>query len=251
MEESLSKKSSARQAILLHLKKSEHGLTVDELSSLLNITPMAVRRHLGVLEGSHLIQSTVQRRPKGRPANVYSLTENAHDLFPNNYSGLLNILLECLEETNGAEAIHTIFSRWRDRLVNVASKELDGLTGEARIRRLGDLLDDEGFMPSFEQEKDGSYLLKQYNCPMRKVAEKYDDVCHFELEVYRALLGPDATRLQRIVDGHACCAFRFSAAGAAGTSAGDSSVETDESSAATDAGAAQGSTPDDASGFPV
>ena len=209
MEDSLSKKSSARQAILLHLKKSENGLTVDELSSLLNITPMAVRRHLGMLEESHLIASTVERRPKGRPANVYSLTENAHDLFPNNYSGLLNILLECLEESSGPEAIRALFARWRDRLVAVASKELEGLDCGARLRRLGELLDDEGFMPTFENEGGDSFVLKQYNCPMRKVAEKYEEVCHFELEVYRALLGPETSRVQRIVDGHACCAFRF------------------------------------------
>lgn len=208
IEDQLPPRSSARQAILLHLKKSETGLTVDDLSSLLEITPMAVRRHLGVLESAGLIQAEVERRPKGRPANVYTLCESAHDLFPNNYSGLLNVLLECLEETSGPEAIRTLFERWKDKLVRLAGEEIDGLANDERRRRLAELLDDEGFMPTIET-RNGRPVLKQYNCPMRKVADKYDDVCEAELQVYRELLGDGVEREQRIVEGHPCCIFRL------------------------------------------
>jgi len=207
MEEIPSKKSSARQSILLHLKKSDAGLTVDELAQRLEVTPMAVRRHLGVLESAGLLRSVVERRPKGRPAHVYSLAEAGHDIFPSNYSGLLNVLLECLEETSGPEAVQTIFERWKEKLVSFARERLDGLAFEERLQGLVRLLEDEGFMPEVEQERPGVYRLLEYNCPIRKVATRYDEACHFEQEVYRELLGGSVERVRRIVDGDACCAY--------------------------------------------
>lgn len=202
------KPSSARQSILLHLKKSPKGLTVDELSRLLGITPMAVRRHLGVLESAQLITSVVERRPKGRPANIYSLTEAAHELFPSNYSSLLTVLLDCLEETSGPEMVATIFARWKDKLVAFARSQLDGLPFDEKMHKLKELLENEGFMPEIESEENGIYLIHQHNCPIFKVSSRYGEVCHFEQEVYREVLEAPVERIQRRVDGDYCCAYR-------------------------------------------
>ena len=58
-----------RRQVLTTLKKSD-GLTADQLSVLLGITSMAVRKHLSALERDGLIESTVVRRPVGRPRAV-------------------------------------------------------------------------------------------------------------------------------------------------------------------------------------
>jgi predicted ArsR family transcriptional regulator len=203
------KPSSARQSILLHLKKSPRGLTVDDLSKLLGITPMAVRRHLGVLESAQLITSVVERRPKGRPANIYSLTESANDLFPSNYSSLLNVLLDCLEETSGPEMVSTIFSRWKDKLVAYARTRLDGLPFDEKVHKLKELLEAEGFMPDLEHPEPGVYVIQQHNCPILKVSSRYGEVCHFEHDVYREVLDAPVERMQRRVDGDYCCAYRI------------------------------------------
>ena len=62
--------SSTRNEILNMLK---HGsLTVSEMAGKLQITEMAVRRHLSTLERDNFIASKMLRQAMGRPTNVYS-----------------------------------------------------------------------------------------------------------------------------------------------------------------------------------
>src|SRR5690606_23963581 len=77
-------RGSTRRKVLSTLKKSD-GLTADQLAALLGITAMAVRKHLAALEQENLVETTVERRPVGRPAHVYRLSAAADEFFPKHY----------------------------------------------------------------------------------------------------------------------------------------------------------------------
>ena len=141
---------------------------------------------------------------------------------------MLNVLLDCLEETSGPEAVQSIFSRWKEKLVEFARDQLEGLEFRDKVRELTKILEDEGFMPDYEEESNGRFLLKEHNCPMRKVAARYDEVCHFELEVYRDLLGVEVECVQRIVKGSHCCTYVLHPPGEDGATNGDGKEEGDD-----------------------
>src|SRR4051812_45186593 len=73
---------STRRTIIEALNRQD-GLTANQLAEMLEITSMAVRKHLAQLETEELIGSTIERRPVGRPVNHFHLTEAAERLFPN------------------------------------------------------------------------------------------------------------------------------------------------------------------------
>ena len=68
-----SQEQSTRRAILKFLKIHEAS-EVKAIANFCGLTAMAVRRHLSHLSADRLIQSRTERRPRGRPANVYLLT---------------------------------------------------------------------------------------------------------------------------------------------------------------------------------
>src|SRR5436305_1563977 len=91
---------SSRQEILRLLRR-RGGLTAEDLARAVGITAVAVRQHLQVLEAAGLVGSASERRPIGRPRRVYSLTDQADELFPTGYHLLANIILEQLRARDG------------------------------------------------------------------------------------------------------------------------------------------------------
>ena len=56
-----------------------------DLAKELEITEMAVRRHIQTLERDKLIRSDVKKQTMGRPSKVYQLAECGENLFPKRY----------------------------------------------------------------------------------------------------------------------------------------------------------------------
>ena len=106
-----------RQKIIEYLKEKDQA-TVDELADVVSLTPMAVRYHLNVLQKDNLITTPAVRRPKGRgrPQQVYTLTDAADELFPVDYFGLTDYLLDELSLQMGQDGVRQIFCRIAERL---------------------------------------------------------------------------------------------------------------------------------------
>ena len=60
---------------ILALLKQHGNLTIMDLANELEITEMAVRRHIQTLERDKLIRSDVKKQTMGRPSKVYKLAE--------------------------------------------------------------------------------------------------------------------------------------------------------------------------------
>src|SRR5437660_321137 len=90
---------TTRGKILSLLRKSNEGLTVDELSHELAITSNAVRQQIALLEGGHFVNGRRVKRGATKPSVVYFLTSEGDNLFPKHYDALLNsVLREILRE---------------------------------------------------------------------------------------------------------------------------------------------------------
>jgi len=201
-----------RQKIIAYLKEKDKA-TVDELAAIVGLTPMAVRYHLNVLQSENLIFASDVRRPsagRGRPQQVYQLTEAADDLFPVDYYSLTGYLLDELNVRLGGEGIAELFYRIADRLAQEAPPTKANQPVEERLGELVAFLGDKGFVADWEKNNDGDYLIHAYSCPYRQLAKDHGQVCQLDKRVIAAMLNADPVRTACLSEGDSHCTYRVS-----------------------------------------
>ena len=200
-----------RQKIITLLKKNG-GMTIEELSKKISISPMGIRQHLLSLEKKGLVSYTAKKHGIGRPGFVYMLTESADDLFPKTYDRFLLDILKEVKKYDGQEKINRIFGWQRDKVLRHKKEALSGLSGFDEIMQgLKNLLVSEGCLADLEKEGD-RYILKTYNCPIRKVATEFNEVCLEELQLFRELLHRNVSMVQCMGQGSSSCIFSIPSA---------------------------------------
>ncbi|MFB9327312.1 helix-turn-helix transcriptional regulator [Paenibacillus aurantiacus] len=197
-----------RQTILV-LLKTRAPMNAGDLARELNITEMGVRRHLSSLERDGLIRPTVVRQSVGRPTLKYSLTEEAEQVFPKTYSSLALDLLEELEgDPNAASMIDRMFEGRKRKLLERHASRMSGKDLAARVQELSDIQNDGGYMVSLENHGD-ELVLHEYNCPIARVAARYEQACQCELALFRELLLADVERTECLAKGGTKCTYKI------------------------------------------
>ncbi|MFC5703819.1 helix-turn-helix transcriptional regulator [Cohnella faecalis] len=194
---------------ILQLLKMQGNRRINELSKALGITEMAVRRHIQMLERDGLVASLLVRQPMGRPMYRYSLTEQADELFPKNYSQLtLDLLSELEDQDGGAGVIDRMFEGRRDKLEARYKDRMQHKPLEERVAELSSIQNGGGYMSEWElDERTGEFRLYEYNCPVAQVANRYRQACKCEKQLFERLLDADVERTECLADGGARCTY--------------------------------------------
>jgi predicted ArsR family transcriptional regulator len=174
---------------ILELLKKETNLTVSELSKCLGITEMAVRKHLTVLERDSLLTITEVRQPMGRPLQVFSLSSQADELFPNSYETLAIEFLQDLQELHGEEIIDTLLEKRSERQKNNYLPQMQNKNFGEKVHKLKEIQLKKGYMAELNKLNDDTYELIEYNCPIFTVAKQYKMACTCETNMFKNVLG--------------------------------------------------------------
>ncbi len=196
---------STRQQ-LVKLLRTHGGMTANTLAVELGITSMGVRRHLAALERDALVRVEMQRQKMGRPSFVYTLTDQAHDLFPKNYHTLANQFLDAMHETNGDQGVRALFRARMNYLLSQYRPRMEHKNLSERIAELAKIQDEAGYMAVWEKTDEG-FLLKEQNCAIYRVACRHQQACQFEIELFRRLLDADITRIEHQIKGERNCTY--------------------------------------------
>ena len=190
---------------ILQLLKMRSSLTINQLKEALNISAMGIRQHLTILEDEGLVEFEVEKQERGRPHHIYSLTDEASNLFPTTYANFAVGLMNEVAKFNGPGFINKIFrSRMKSQL-QMYKERLDGKDLIDRIKELARIRDEEGYMARFE-EGENDYVLTEHNCPIAAIAQEYPHVCDIELGLFRQSLGTKVYRVDHLMQGsHKCC----------------------------------------------
>ncbi|WP_407272363.1 helix-turn-helix transcriptional regulator [Radiobacillus sp. PE A8.2] len=199
---------STRQSILELLKKNR-SFSVSELRTHLDITEMAIRKHLFKLEGERLINSRTVRQPMGRPVIYYSLSPTGEKLFPANYGTIMVDFLSDIEEMNGQEAIDTLFKNRQKRLEKQYGRRIDFDSGlEEKVNELVHLQNESGYMAEYSVRNQEEIEFSQYNCPIASISKKYNQPCDCEMSLLKKVLDTDnVERLSCLTEGDNCCKY--------------------------------------------
>jgi predicted ArsR family transcriptional regulator len=176
---------------ILHLLKKEASLTVNDLTERLDITHMAVRKHLVILEKEGLIKSKEVKQPMGRPLQAYFLSEKAEQHFPKHYEGITIEFLHDIRVLYGDESIHQLFNKREERLINEYTSRLQNLDTPEKMNEMTKIQNEKGYMADLSQLDENTFELIEHNCPILDVAKDFNIACKCETDILKNVLGTE------------------------------------------------------------
>ncbi|WP_062049891.1 metalloregulator ArsR/SmtB family transcription factor [Bacillus sp. JCM 19034] len=202
-------KQSTKEKILEALK-IDVSLTVSDLTDRLNITHMAVRKHLSALEKDQFIQSKEVKQPMGRPIQVYSLSSKGERLFPKNYEGMSVEFLRDIQEIHGQETIEQLFKKREQRLTTEYKARVQQKPQDEKLYELANIQNEKGYMANINKIDDHTFELVEYNCPIISIAKEFKTACRCETAMFKKVIGTDnINRICCKTDGDDHCKFLF------------------------------------------
>jgi predicted ArsR family transcriptional regulator len=196
----------------------ENGpVTAAGLSTRLNLTPAAVRRHLDNLLADGMIETRTARRPasrgRGRPAKLFAITDVGRSAFEHAYDDLATSALRFLAETAGPGAVAEFARRQLSDLEDRYRGVLADAAPAERVKILAEALSADGYAASASGspvETEGQQLC-QHHCPVAHVAAEFPQLCEAETEAFARLLGTPVQRLATIAHGDGICTTHVTA----------------------------------------
>ncbi|MEE8422570.1 MAG: ArsR family transcriptional regulator [Dehalococcoidia bacterium] len=194
----------------------EHGSrTVSELAEEIGVSQGAIRRHLDIMVADDLLDTTLERQRRGRPATRYSLSEAGEErsshasysrLLDRFFPALARLPREAVEGRAGTDVLEQVFE---EMARGVASEYASRVRGDAlgeRVQQVTEALRDEGILD--EASDDGAvFRLRNVGCPYRSAAEENHMACVADRRAIELLLNAPVEQVTTIVDGASCCEY--------------------------------------------
>jgi DeoR family suf operon transcriptional repressor len=205
---------AGRRAVLYAVRRRGEA-TSEQVAEQLGITVSGARQHLSALARDGLVDASeapAATGKRGRRSLVYSATADADAFFPKAYGELTNELLGYVADTDGA-LLDDLFAKRREhRIANARVRLEPKRTLGAKVAELTRILDEDGYLASWEKVSPGVYRIVEHNCAIWAVAERYGQACTSELDFIRAALdGADVERVQHMIAGARRCAYEVRA----------------------------------------
>lgn len=195
---------------VLDLLRGEQGLTVPELSNLLEVTATAVRQRLERLAEVGMVERSKEGVGRGRPQFRYKLTALGRRYSSASYADLATALWQEIMEIPNPQL--------RGRLLRRVAKRMGqnlkvAMPAEATLdERMSVMVSEFGRRKVTASVKEGGLLpvLEVHSCPYPELTGEDDrrQLCELEQEMLSEAMGQtlqlDCCRL----DGHNSCQFR-------------------------------------------
>lgn len=196
-----------RRQLLHHLQASGTTSVVD-LARSVRLEPVTVRHHLGLLRQQGLVQAEAQRHGRGRPRNLYCLSEAGRALLRHDAGErLAGRLLDWVGQRDPA-AVAAFFA--------AAAHEVAGgppcgcAAGPDGLDHLVHRLAAEGLETHWEVDDQGP-VLHQGSCPYPSLCQSHPSVCDLDLARIQALYPGRVVRERWRRQGDASCSYRLAA----------------------------------------
>lgn len=196
----------ARQTLLRAIKQ-EGTASAGMLAEKLGLTREAARQQLLLLQQQGLVSSRSKRsHGAGRPALLFSLTNEGEHLFPKHYDQLSVLLLDTITEEMGSSQTVRLLSAVSDRQVAQWQGRLAGLTLKQKLEALKGFYFENDPYTQIEEDADGIWLVEK-NCPFLNLAIERPTLCSITVSTLMRLLGVEVIREKRFQSGDSLCAF--------------------------------------------
>lgn len=188
--------------ILTFLQRNGEA-TIRELEIELGVSTTAVREHLINLDARGYIATRLIRNGRGRPRIVYSLTEQARDVFPRSYDTLVTVLLDEIARQQGEQGLTQLLDSVSERLAEGYQRGGKGDL-ESRMSNVQKMMESRGIPVEVQPDSHGFTF---YACPYHEVALEHAGVCAMEKHMLEQVLGQSIQNETSIRAGSRVCSF--------------------------------------------
>lgn len=189
--------------------KHHPGASLADLAHRLGISRVATLRHLAELERDGLVERSVERGRVGRPGHRFRLRDTAQPLFPQGYVQLALSALDKLEQRAGRPAVAELLEERAGALLRAEQERLTQPELPERVRALAKIRTEEGYMAEYGGRRGAVCELREHNCPILAIADRFPEACEMERRTFAKLLRADVTTTHRVVSGDGVCRFLF------------------------------------------
>lgn len=197
---------------IINLIKRKGTLSIDAAVEEIELAKTTIREHFLQLERDGYVEREYVRSGPGRPSLQYQLTSKGNSLFPSSESALIREMISYFKSQGDGEAIEDFFEAfWESRLEKALKRIEEASTDdpEIRIQILMEMLEEEGFMPEYQVDKDTDKLtVKECNCPFSEVIKETRLPCKLEEIFYKKLFNENTERTTYIAEGDHACTYQ-------------------------------------------
>ena len=189
--------------------------SVSEIAEAVGVSQGAIRRHLDIMVADGLIETRLDRQPRGRPVTRYSLSEAGEERSAApNYSRLLDRLFpalarlprEAVDGRSGSALLDRVFQELAEDVASEYAPRVRGEDLAERVEQVTVALREEGILDEVSDDGD-SFLLRNFGCPYRSAAEETHAACAADRRTIELLLNAPVTQIATIADGSQCCEY--------------------------------------------
>jgi predicted ArsR family transcriptional regulator len=200
---------------VVSLLQERGSLSVSGLASAIGVSHGAIRRHLDIMVGEGLLEETLERQARGRPARHYSLSEAGEERSSHaSYSRLLDRLLpalaglpqEAVEGRPGVVVLEQVFEAVAEEIAGEYAPRVRSSDLGERVKQVTDTLREEGILHESSEDA-AEFRLRNVGCPYRSMAEGEHMACMADRRAIELLLDAPVSQVATIVDGAACCEY--------------------------------------------
>jgi len=202
----------SQRQVLSELLANKEGMTIDDLVSAIGLSRSAINQHLAALEREGYVRKATFRKTRGRPRQVYILTEDGAHLFPKQYSWFSALLIKTLQEQLGRERLDEYMYELGVQMSATAIPRLIGLNRTERVDEIVKIMNETGFVASTAAAlpEDKIPRIECTNCVYHDLARDYPAVCRFDIGFLSGLMGADVEHQECMHrDNGKRCRFRF------------------------------------------
>jgi radical SAM protein with 4Fe4S-binding SPASM domain len=184
---------------------------VTEIADVMGVTTEGARFHLLKLEKDGFVESQSVSEGRGRPKQIWSLTQKGHDRFPDAHADLTINLINMMQESLGQDAVDQVIGHHEQNMHFRYSQVIDESDDiETRLSKLAEIRTKEGYMADYMKEED-HFLFIENHCPICSAAKICQGFCRAEKNIFQTVLGDDVQveRTEHIIEGARRCCYKI------------------------------------------
>ncbi len=189
--------------------------SVSEIAQTVGVSQGAIRRHLDIMVADGLIETRLDRQPRGRPVTRYSLSEAGEErsaapqysrLLDRLFPALARLPREAVDGKPGSAVLDRLFQELAEDVANEYAPRVRGHDLAERVEQVTVALREEGILDEVSDDGD-SFRLRNIGCPYRSAAEGTHAACAADRRTIELLLNAPVTQITTIADGSQCCEY--------------------------------------------
>jgi DeoR family transcriptional regulator, suf operon transcriptional repressor len=196
---------ATRQAILDTLNKRSTA-AVNDLAETVGVKAITVRHHLNALLADGLVVMEEQRQGVGRPLHVFALSQAGRALYPHRYTLWISSLLDQLKDTLAPSMVDHLIEALAKTVADDARAEFADLPPRQRMRRLIDMLAQQGFMAQWQRTDEGKQLV-ELRCPYFAMEQRHPEICQIDEALIRSAMETEITKGSCLFAGDSVCTY--------------------------------------------